>query len=617
MFRSVRSAPGVRTGAALLAGLVAAGVALASPMPARAATFTVNRIGDQPDRNLTNSSCDTSANAGNQCTLRAALQQANYTAGADTINFNITSTSKTIAPGSPLPAITEPLTINGFTQSGATANTSAAGNNAVLRIVLDGVNAGADVFGLHLNSYDAVIRGLVIQRFDGAGIFVDGTTNVIRGNFIGTAAGGGAARGNQIGILINGAENVVGGDVPAARNLISGNVRHGIALEGAGARFTVVQGNFIGTNKAGTTALANGEHGVFILNAPDNTIGGTTAGARNVISGNGDNGIYQDGEDTGIAITGNYIGTNAAGTAAVGNFYRGVTIRDAINATVGGTVAGARNVISGNRLEGLEFVFTDGGTAQGNLIGTKADGTGDLGNGRKGMYIVAGGVVVGGTGSAANVIANSTEVGVHVNYSNETVPVQVLGNVIRSNGFSGVFISDDGVTVGSNLIFQNGEDGVQVHANAQGVRITGNQIHGNGQLGIDLLGGTENAAGVTANDTDDPDTGANNLQNFPVLTSATKSSTTGGTTVVGALNSNPSTEFRIELFAAAADASGHGEAQLPLATQNVTTNANGDTPFVFTSNVWSLGMVLTATATAVAAGSTSEFSANRTVVVGP
>jgi hypothetical protein len=233
------------------------------------------------------------------------------------------------------------------------------------------------------------------------------------------------------------------------------------------------------------------------------------------------------------------------------------------------------------------------------------------------MYIVAGGVVVGGAGSAANVIANSAEVGVHVNYSNETVPVQVLGNVIRSNGFSGVFTSDDGVTVGGNLIFQNGEDGVQIHANAQGVRITGNQMYGNGQLGIDLLGGTENAAGVTANDTDDPDTGANNRQNFPVLTSATKSNTTGVTTVTGTLNSNPSTEFRIELFFAAADASGNGEGHLPLAAQNLTTNANGDTSFAFASTSWSPNMVLTATATAVVSGNTSEFAANRTVTTGP
>jgi parallel beta-helix repeat protein len=274
-------------------------------------------------------------------------------------------------------------------------------------------------------------------------------------------------------------------------------------------------------------------------------------------------------------------------------------------------------VISGNRLEGLEFVFTDGGTAQGNLIGTKADGTGDLGNGRKGIYIVAGGVVIGGPGSAGNVISGNTDVGVHVNYSNETVPNQVIGNVIRSNDLSGVYVSDDGTTVAGNLIFQNGQDGVEIRPDGQGTRITGNQIYANGQLGIDLVGGTETAAGVTANDTDDPDTGANNRQNFPILTAATRSNANGLTIVSGTLNSNPSTEFRIELFIAIADGSGNGEGQILVAAQNITTNSGGDKSFSFASGVWPAGTVLTATATSVTAGNTSEFSANRTVVPGP
>ena len=172
-------------------------------------------------------------------------------------------------------------------------------------------------------------------------------------------------------------------------------------------------------------------------------------------------------------------------------------------------------MISGNGLEGLEFVFTNGGTAQGNLIGTKADGTGDLGNGRRGSTSSPG-RRGRRSGSAANVISGNTDIGVHVNHSNETVPNQILGNVIRLNDLSGVFVSDDGTTVASNVIFQNGQDGVQVHAEAEGTRITANQIYANGQLGIDLLGGTENAAGITANDTDDPDSGANKRQNFPI-----------------------------------------------------------------------------------------------------
>jgi len=582
------------------------------------ATFTVNKTGDSSDNNLADSKCDTSATSGNQCTLRAAIQEANDTAGVDTINFNITSTSKTITPTSALPPITQPVTINGYSQSGASANSKATGNDAVLKIVIDGINAGADVTGLVVEGSDTTIRGLVIQRFDRYGIEVGGSgDHLIAGNFIGTNAAGNTARGNAVGLYISSQGNVIGGTTPAARNVISGNDAYGVRIEGANANDNQIQGNYIGTTKAGTAALANGDTGLILLDGADNTIGGTVSGARNVMSGNGGNGIKLLNAAAGNAIQGNYVGTNAAGTAAVGNFYRGITVQESPDALVGGTVAGARNVISGNRLEGLEFVFTDGGTAQGNLIGTKADGTGDLGNGRIGIYIVGGGVVVGGSGSAANVISGNTDVGIKVNFSNETIPNQVLGNVIRLNDLSGVYVSDDGTTVAGNVIFQNGQDGIEVHPMAQGVRISANQIYANGQLGIDLVGGTETAAGVTANDTDDPDTGANNRQNFPVFTGATRSNQTGLTTVSGSLNSNPSTEFRIELFMAVADSSGHGEGQVLLATKNFTTSAGGDKDFTFTSGAWPPGFVLTATAINTATGDTSEFSANVVVVPGP
>jgi hypothetical protein len=602
---------------ALVAAIATSLVAAPATPVLATTTFVVNRIGDQADLNLSNAACDVSSNTGNQCTLRAALQEANDTPGADTINFNIASTSKTITPAAPLPPITERVTINGYSQTNAAVNTNATGNNAVLKIIVDGINAGADADGLVIQGNDSLVRGLVIQRFDGSGIEVTGNGNTIAGNLIGTNLAGTESRQNTIGVTVRGSQNFIGGTTRASRNLISGNDAYGVEIRDPAATGNLVRNNYIGTNKAGTAALGNGSHGVVIVFAPNNTIGGTTLETRNVISGNGDNGVRQLGADTGIVITGNYIGTNAAGTAAVANFYRGITVEDAINPIIGGTVAGARNVISGNRLEGLDIVFTDGGTVQGNLIGTRADGTGDLGNGRKGIYIVAGGVVVGGSGSAANVVSGNTDVGIHVNYSNETAPNQVLGNVIRLNDLSGVYVSDDGATVGGNLIFQNGQDGVEIRSAAQGTRITGNQIYSNGQLGIDLVGGTETAAGVTSNDTDDPDSGANNLQNRPVLTNAMISNTTGVTTVTGTLNSNPSTEFRIELFVAAADASGSGEGQVPIAAQNITTDAGGDASFAFASGAWPVGTVLTVTATSTTAGNTSEFSANRTVAPAP
>ncbi|HYI23699.1 MAG TPA: right-handed parallel beta-helix repeat-containing protein, partial [Candidatus Limnocylindrales bacterium] len=436
------------------------------------------------------------------------------------------------------------------------------------------------------------------------------------GNFIGTNAAGTIARGNTVGIRVESSGNLIGGSTPGARNLISGNGAYGLEITGAAAIDNSVKGNYIGTNKAGAAQLRNVSHGVIVIDGADNTIGGTTAGDRNVVSGNGDDGIKLLGPVGGNVVQGNYIGTDAAGTADVGNEAYGITLDKSINPLIGGTVAGARNVISGNTYAGVEFIHTEGGRVQGNLIGTRADGTGDLGNGRIGVFILASDVVIGGSGSAGNVISGNGDHGVWIQYSSYTGN-QVLGNVIKLNEFNGVHSMSDETLVQGNLIFSNGFDGVHVHSNSQGTRITANQIYGNGELGIDIQGGTENAAGVTSNDTDDPDTGANNRQNFPVLTGATRSNATGLTTVTGTLNSNPGTEFRIELFMAVADASGSGEGQVPLAALTITTNSGGDKGFAFASGAWPVGMVLTATATSTTAGNTSEFSVNRTVMPGP
>jgi len=131
----------------LLALLLAASIGvLLAAKPAQAATFIVNRTGDAPDANLANARCDVDASQrGNQCTLRAAIQESNDTLGADEIRFNIVSAAsvKTISPTSALPTISESVTINGYTQTGASANTLAEGNDAVLKIQLNGVNAGA------------------------------------------------------------------------------------------------------------------------------------------------------------------------------------------------------------------------------------------------------------------------------------------------------------------------------------------------------------------------------------------------------------------------------------------------------------------------------------------
>jgi hypothetical protein len=536
--RSMFRAPAARTipiRGTLLALALALGVVLLLALPSGPAdadtTFTVNKIGDAGDRTI-NGVCDSSRLRGIQCTLRAAIDESNGTSGTDTIRFNIggTNSVKTIFPASPLPDITEALTINGYTQSGASPNTRAVGNDAVIKIQLNGTNAGTgpDANGLVIRANDSTIRGLAINRFDSRGIVVEGFNTT----------------GNE------------------------------------------VLGNFIGTNAAGTSAPGNGD-GVDIQQADDTTIGGTANGARNIISGNRDAGIQIVSDSaTGNEVLGNYIGTDKNGTSDLGNSGEGVHISDARESTIGGTASGARNVISGNNLQGvlIQSLFDNptGNKVEGNFIGTSASGTVALGNGLDGVQVAgADDNTVGGTADGAE-------------------------NRIANNGAAGV------------SVIVNGAFGVE---GAAGNRVLGNSIFANTGLGIDL-----GANATTANDTDDPDTGANNLQNFPKDLVAFRSNRTTLTTITGTLDSIPSTptnpqSFTIECFVAgpgpfaALDPSGHGEGQLPAGEDTtVTTDTNGNYSFSCVSPVPQAGQAVTATATNTATGDTSEFSQNVGVV---
>ncbi len=518
LLKALREADRARTLAScVLAVLVAASAGVLAAGPAHAATFSVNRTGDAPDANLNNAACDSNASArGNQCTLRAAIREANDTAAPDTINFNIggNASVKTISPGSALPTIKEEVTINGYTQTGASPNTLAEGNDAVLKVQLNGANAGAGTDGLSIGLDESTIKGLVINRFDGAGI----------------------------------------------------------AVSSFGVTGTKIEGNFIGTSAAGTAALGNGEGGVDIASA-NNTVGGTASGARNVISGNESDGVQILGgiNTASNEVLGNYIGTDKNGTQDLGNTGNGVDMANAANNTVGGTAGGARNIISGNEGQGVQIRggISTGNRILGNFIGTAVGGTAPLGNSLDGVGLDNAQNTVGGTASSAG-----------------------------------------------NRIAFNGENGVVVGDSRTGNRILSNSIFSNTGLGIDLSGGNENDLDVTANDTDDPDIGANNLQNFPVIGSATRLST-GVTIISGTLNTNPNQDVIVQCFVAVPDPSGHGEGQIPAGKDNVTADAGGDASFACISPVPQAGQLVTATATKRVGGDTSEFSLNRAVSVGP
>ncbi len=596
--------------------LMAASALVTTAQPVAAATFTVNRIGDASDRNLANAACDTSTNAGSQCTLRAAIQEANDTPGADVIRFNITSASKVIAPRSPLPPITGRVTINGYSQPGASVNTRAVGNNAVLRIVLDGVDAGAAAVGLDIEANNSTIRGLVIQRWAGAGVEVAGTGNTISGNFIGTNAAGNAARANGRGIVVRGSGHVIGGAARSARNLVSGNGSSGIRLFDVSG--VLIAGNYVGTNAAGTTGLQNGDTGVHFEGGSVNVIGSGTGGAPNLISGNEQEGLKLDGTSN-SRVLGNLIGTDATGTAGIGNGQDGIGLISADANTIGGTTAAQRNTVSDNQV-GIALENSDGNTVAGNRLGTKANGTGNLGNRFGGISISGSDNQIGGASGAGNVIANTVNgSGIFISQNNLPIDTLIQNNAITGNAQHGINVESGPTRILGNLIQGNGNAGIQVFRFASsptGIRISGNLTAGNGGLGIDLLRLPATANGVEPNDAGDGDGGPNRTQNFPVISAALRQAN-GLTTVVMSLNSTPSTEFRVELFLAAPDTSGHGEGQLMLAAANITTNASGNRGFSFQIGGLAVGQQLTATAINESTDDTSEFGQNQVVTPAP
>ena len=395
------------------------------------------------------------------------------------------------------------------------------------------------------------------------------TANSIQGNYIGTSVTGTSALANQLcGVHIQSPGNTVGGDASGAGNLISGNTQDGIFLDGPLAANNLVQGNFIGTAASGTTGLMNLRGGVGISGAPGNTIGGTTAGAGNLISANanssGDAGIYLlDNGATGNVIQGNKVGTDVTGTLPLGNTHEGIYLERALTNTIGGTVAGAGNLISANNTWGILLTNSSWNVIQGNLIGTKIDGVSGLGNAAHGVECTnASNNMIGGTAPGA-------------------------GNRIAFS--QGLFA------------------GVRIRGGSTNDAILGNAIFSNGRLGIDIEPKDVNP-NVPCNTT----SGDNMLQNYPVLSQAVSGNGTG---VRGTLNSRPNRAFLLQFFGNAAcdSTSPNGEGQIYLGQTSVVTSNDCNASFVaaFPGSV-PVGYVITATATD-SANNTSEFSTCFTV----
>lgn len=473
-------------------------VALLSAGTLSAATFTV-----------------TNTNDSGPGSLRQAILDANANAGADTIVFAIPGSDPNcdtngvceIRPLTDLPLITDTVTIDGYTQSGAQVNTDPKNSNAVLKIILLGnLDSSFTHAGLFITASNCIVRGLAIGLFEDA-ILVEGASGVaIAGCFLGTDETGLLPEDNNRGVSAIGAANVViGGTDPADRNVISSNAAVGIDLEGCdGAE---VQGNLIGPRANGIGALGNGS------------------------------GIY------------------AASSGAV-------------SVTIGGPAAGAGNVISGNDQNGVTLALAAGSAAlvQGNLLGTDPFGSLPLGNVFAGIRIAGSGAHIGGLGVGEG-----------------------------------------------NLIANNGTAGVDVDNSASGVTIRGNSILANAGLGIDL-----GFAGVTPNDAGDVDSGANGLQNYPIIVSAQP--VAGGIRIQGVLHSKASSTYDLDFYSNGGCLHRAGEflqGKTPLGTTQVVTDVNGNVAFDVTiPGTIVLGDRVSATATD-ASGNTSEFSQRAVLVVNP
>jgi hypothetical protein len=507
--------------------------------------------------------------------LRKAITDANASPGLDYITFNVGPPGSpiTILPKSALPIITSPVVIDGTTEPGYSGS-------PLVEIRGDNIFVATSGLVVWSTAAGSTIRGIGVSFFPGNGMEIYANSTVVEGCWIGFGINNWELGNSYHGILIEDASSCrIGDSTGLTRNVISCNGRFGILVFGQ-ANINVIQGNYIGLNPSGTLAPGNRWDGIRLnfssaegAGASNTLVGGSTPGARNIISGNDSAGVGLYGAPvTNNRIIGNYIGTNPAGTQAMPNSigvwfqnFSGQITGTSIHNIIGGATIAERNVISGNRMYGIGFVGgPSGGTDNmivGNVVGLDATGLVPLGNGADGISfrLPYGGVIsrtqIGGTTSDS-------------------------ANIISANHGAGVSLTGSGVTR---------------------IRIVGNSIHGNDGLGIDLGGD-----GPTANDSLDSDTGPNNLQNYPIIDSITVLS--GLTSFHSTLSSAASQTYTVNFYANNPVAPPRvPQGEIVLGSQVVTTDPTGVVRFVLTTNLVAPGQELTVTATD-GNGNTSEFS---------
>jgi len=619
---------GTALGVALLVGLSTAGTA-------SAATFVVKNTND--------------AGPGS---LRAAIDAANATAAADTIKFNIPGAGgHVITLASPLPQIVHPVTINGQSQPGFAGQPLVRLDN--------GTGSNVNVLGLDVTAGSTRVLGLSITGFSTEIRFQTGSGSTVSGCWLGLDLAGAAVDSGSGVVIVDSKSNTVGGTSAAARNVISGGaLAPGITIAGA-SNGTKVEGNYIGTDVAGQAPVPN--FGGITVSGPGNTIGGTSAGARNVISGNIQDGVALDGA-SGNTVEGNYIGLGASGERALANGEGVSLLNGASGNTIGGTSAGARNVVSANGI-GLQLLLAASNVVEGNYIGTDPAGTFSFPNGT-GVQITQGaGNTIGGAGPGAGNLISGNRGGTGISISKGAGQI-VQGNLIGLDATgAGILRNNQGVlvlggtdhviggtapgagnviagSIGDGVDIQDGASGVQVQGNRIGLAATGGAVLGNGGTGVAVRGASNTAIGavgagantiagsvlqgilvdaqsgaatgnaIRGNSIYDNSTGielangANHDQDTPAIVSVTTAA--GQTTVVTQFPASEGVHYAVDVFANPACGP---EGRQFLATKTFSAKTSGNPKVKLTVPALPTDRGLTATLTNTTTGDTSQFSA--------
>lgn len=340
--------------------------------------------------------------------------------------------------------------------------------------------------------------------------------------------------------------------------VLTGFLQDGLQVSAPGS---TIEFNWVGIDLNGNIA-GNWRNGIFV----------EASGAiirDNVAGSNGASGIYLS-NSSGTRIEGNIVGLTANEASLRGNFTYGIEAQNSSGLVIMNNVAADSSLYSG-----MGFANVDNSIIQHNFIGTNSTLSLAAGNRQNGIYFT--------NDSAQNLIGGLLGATGSANLND--------GNAIAHNGWAGVQIAQ-----GSSASLGNA--------------IIGNLIDGNG-FGIDLSPANASPS-RTANDAQDTDTGVNGLQNFPIITSAMRT-TPNTVSVSGNLNSTPNTRFRIDLFVDTLVTSGNGEGPTPLATLIRTTDVNGDAPFSIllsglTGNGWITAVATRTSADGMTMYDTSEFS---------